>query len=47
MGKVTVDVVVQPDGATVAAFLEGTGIAWLVADGTLTTSSDQHAAPRT
>jgi hypothetical protein len=34
-GKLTVDVVVRPDGATFAAILEGTGTAWLVADGTL------------
>jgi hypothetical protein len=35
-GKLTIDVVVHPDGATFAAILEGTGTAWLVADGTLT-----------
>jgi hypothetical protein len=44
-GKLTVDVVARPDGATFAAILEGTGTAWLVADGTLATSSDQHATP--
>jgi hypothetical protein len=34
-GKLTVNVVQRPDGATFAAILEGTGSAWLVADGTL------------
>ena len=34
-GKLTVNVVKRADGATFAAILEGTGSAWLVAEGTL------------
>jgi hypothetical protein len=34
-GKLTVNVVQRPDGATFASILEGTGSAWLVANGTL------------
>lgn len=37
-GKITVDVPAGPDAATFAAIMEGTGSAWFVADGTLTTS---------
>jgi hypothetical protein len=35
-GKLTVNVVARPDGATFAGVLEGTGSSWLVATGTLT-----------
>lgn len=42
-GKLTVDAV-RADGATFAGILEGTGTAWLVADGTLT-NVDQDATP--
>ncbi|MEU4626727.1 hypothetical protein AB0G04_42940 [Actinoplanes sp. NPDC023801] len=35
-GKLTINVIPQSDGATFAAILEGSGSAWLVANGTLT-----------
>jgi hypothetical protein len=45
-GKLTVNAM-RADGATFAAIQEGTGTAWLVADGTLTNVIDEHATPIT